>query len=275
MNMRNHAVFDRRSNALVFRLTIATFFVIVTALLAIPSGTRAAATAPAAAPPVAPLADAILTKACGLLTSSDSFSFHADILFDQLLPSQVKVQFAAAMDYAVQRPDELAVVYDSDIGAKRIWYHGKTLTIYDPPHAVYAVATVPDSIEDMFEYVAKNYHLTMPLADLAYSDPCAMVRKRVIFGGYIGVNNVNGVACDHVAFSSKNVDLQLWVDHTGKPILRKIVITYRSQPGSPEFIAFLSNWKYGAKIPGSHFKPELPASAKRIEFLQVKEAAKP
>jgi hypothetical protein len=274
MNIRNHPASDDCAWALVFRRIIATLFVMAAALLTMPSGTRAAATSPAA-PEVAPLADGILTKACGLLAASDTFSFHADILFDQLLPSQVKVQFAAAMDYTVQRPNELAVVYDSDIGAKRIWYHGKTLTIYDPPHGVYAIATVPDSIEDMFEYVAQNYHLTMPLADLAYSDPCAMVRKRVIYGGYIGINNVNGDACDHVAFSSKNVDLQLWVDHTGKPIMRKIVINYRSQPGSPEFIAFLSNWKFGSKISGSRFKPELPASAKRIEFLQVKEAAKP
>jgi hypothetical protein len=135
MNIRNHASSDYHAGAFVFRRTIATLFVMAAGLLAIPSGTHAAATAPAA-PAVAPLADAILTKACGQLTSSDSFSFHADILFDQLLPSQVKVQFAAAMDYAVQRPDELAVVYDSDIGAKRIWYHGKTLTIYDPPHGV-------------------------------------------------------------------------------------------------------------------------------------------
>jgi hypothetical protein len=164
MHKRNHATIEYRAGAFIFRRTIA-LFMMAAGLWAIPSETRAAATA-AASPAVAPMADQVLTKACGLLSSSDSFSFHADILFDQLLPSQVKVQFAAAMDYAVQRPDELAVVYDSDIGAKRIWYHGKTLTVYDPPHGVYATATVPDSIEDMFEYVAQNYHLTMPLADL-------------------------------------------------------------------------------------------------------------
>lgn len=272
--MRNHTPSDYRAGVVVFRCTIVTFFVIAAGLIAIPSGIRAAA--PASAPPaVAPLADGILTKACGLIASSHSFSFHADILFDQLLPSEVKVQFAAAMDYAVQRPDELAVVYDSDIGEKRIWYHGKTLTIYDPPHGVYAITTVPDNIEEMFEYVAQNYHLTMPLADLAYDDPCALVRKRVIYGGYIGVNDVNGIACDHIALSAKNTDVQLWVDHSGKPILRKIVINYRSQPGSPEYIAFLSDWKFGTPIPISRFKPQLPAKAKRIEFLQVKEAAKP
>jgi hypothetical protein len=274
MYIRKQVASDYSFGALLCRHMIVALLIVATGLLAIPGGTRAAAKAPTT-PSVAPQADAILSKVCSLLKSSDSFSFHADILFDQLLPSQVKVQFAAAMDYAVQRPDELAVVYDSDIGAKRIWYHGKTLTIYDPPHAVYATATVPDSVQEMFEYMAQNYHLTMPLADLAYNDPCTMVRKRVIYGGYIGVNNANDIPCDHVAFSSKNVDLQLWVDHKGKPIIRKIVINYRSQPGSPEFMAFLSNWKFGGKIPGSHFKPELPASAKRIEFLQMKKAAKP
>lgn len=93
----------------------------------------------------------------------------------------------------------------------------------------------------------------------------------MIFGGYVGVNDVNGVACDHLAFSSSEVDLQLWLQHSGKPLPRKIVINYRTTPGSPEYIAMLSDWQFPSKIPAGLFRPHLPKNAKRIDFVKVKE----
>ena len=47
-----------------------------------------------------------------------------------MLPSGVKLQYAAAMDTVIKRPHHLAINYKSDLGAKMIWYDGTTLTIY-------------------------------------------------------------------------------------------------------------------------------------------------
>ncbi len=216
-------------------------------------------------------ADELLNKTCEALGSADAFSFHAEIMFDKVLPHAVKVQYAAEMNFALQRPDELVVDYHSDLGGKQLWYQGGTLTIFDEPHLMYASMKVPSSIDAMLDQVEQTEHLTLPLSNLAYSDPCLRIRKQIIYGGYVGVNDVNGVECDHVAFSSSNIDLQLWLDRSGKPVPRKMVINYRTEPGSPEFIAVLSDWKFPKQIADSHFRAELPKDAKRIEFLKVKE----
>ena len=245
----------------------------VGAALADPSGAASPAAAPVQAAPVAkidPQADELLTKTCEALGSADAFSFHAEIMFDQVLPHQVKVQYAAEMNFALQRPDSLMVDYHSDLGSKQLWYQGDTLTIFDGPHEVYASMKVPTSIDAMLDEVTQTEHLTMPLSNLAYSDPCARIRKAIIYGTYIGVNDVNGVDCDHIAFSSSNIDLQLWLDRSGKAVPRKIVINYRTVPGSPEYIAVLSNWKFPKQISSSKFHADLPKDAKRIEFLKVK-----
>jgi hypothetical protein len=222
---------------------------------------------------VAPAAAKLINETCSVLGSARSFSFHAEILFDQVLPSAVKVQFAAAMDFALQRPDEIAVDYHSDLGAKQIWYKGDMLTVFDPGKLMFATATVPNSIDAMIDQVATEKHLTIPLSDLAYTDPCEPFRKKVDYGAYIGVGDVNGTPCDHLAFSSQTADLQIWIDRSGKPLPRKIVINYRSQPGTPEYIAVLSDWKLPAEIPASRFSPELPKNAMRIDFLTAKEDA--
>jgi len=226
----------------------------------------------ASVPNIDPHADELLSKTCAALGTADAFSFHAEILFDKVLPPAVKVQYAAEMNFALQRPDELVVDYHSDLGGKQLWYKNDTLTIFDEPHEMYASMKVPSSIDTMLDQVERTEHLTLPLSNLAYSDPCQRIRKRIIFGSYIGVNDVNGVDCDHVAFSSRDIDLQLWLDRSGKPVPRKMVINYRTEPGSPEYIAVLSDWKFPKEISDSHFKPQLPKDAKRIEFLKVKES---
>jgi len=226
---------------------------------------------PTPAPKVDPQAADLLTKACNALGSADAFSFHAEVLFDEVLPSAVKVQFAGEINFAVQRPDELAIEYQSDLGGKRLWYQDDTLTIFDQPHQMYASLKVPGSVDAMLDQVSRSQHLTLPLSDLAYSDPCQRIRKQIIYGGYIGVNDVKGVACDHLAFSSSKTDLQLWLDRSGKPVPRKVVINYRSQPGSPQYIAVLSDWKFPREIASNRFRADLPKDAKRINFLKVKE----
>jgi hypothetical protein len=193
----------------VFRVDIVAGILLTAYALASAAETPnpAASPSPAVAPSVAPLADKLLTGACQALASSKAFTFHAEILFDELLPQAVKVQFAGAMDFALQRPDELMVDYRSDLGSKMLWYQGTTLTILDPSHAAYSILSVPGSIDGMLEQVATSQGITIPLSDLAFSDPCQNLRKEIIFGGYIGINDVNGVDGDHLAFSSSREDL--------------------------------------------------------------------
>src|SRR5277367_3729101 len=218
----------------------------VGAALADPSAAASPAAAPvqaAPAPKIDPQADALLTKTCEALGSADAFSFHAEIMFDQVLPHQVKVQYAAEMNFALQRPDSLMVDYHSDLGGKQLWYQGDTLTIFDQPHAVYASMKVPTSIDAMLDEVTQTEHLTLPLSNLAYSDPCATIRKAIIYGTYIGVNDVNGVDSDHIAASSSNVDFELWRTGRYHPLVQRRVTASRFEPGSIQYFATKQNWK--------------------------------
>jgi hypothetical protein len=220
---------------------------------------------------VDPHARQILLRACTVLANSDAFTFHAEITFDRVMPSQVKLQFAGASDYAVRRPNGLAVDFESDLGAKRLWYNGKTITIFDAPTMTYASMPVPPSIDGMLDRVAEMNNLTIPLADLALSNPCENLSKRVLFGSYVGVGDVGGVACDHLAFAQSNIDWQIWIQRSGKPLPRKVVINYRTTPGLPEYVAVLSAWKFPGTIPAARFAVQIPKKAVRIKILDLKE----
>ncbi len=134
---------------------------------------------------VAPQAQETLQRGCDLLTNANAYTFHAEVMFDQVLRSAVKLQFSGALDYAVQRPNELAINYQSDLGAKQFWYDGKTVTLYDVPNHVYSSIAAPDTINAMMDQVMDAHHLSLPLGDMALSNACGKISKQITFGTWV------------------------------------------------------------------------------------------
>ncbi len=89
-----------------------------------------------AAPAVAEQADRLLKQMGAYVGSAQQFTFHADIIFDHVLPSGQKLQYSASEDVALQRPGGLYVEWSSDLGDRQFWYDGKSITLYDPAAAV-------------------------------------------------------------------------------------------------------------------------------------------
>ena len=223
----------------------------------------------------APLIDSrvreVLDNGCRELSRARTVTYHAEITFDSVLPSDVKLQYAAELKAAIRRPNRLAINYKSDVGAKAIWYDGSTLTIYDPVHRVYASTAVPDSIDAMLAQMAEEKNLSIPMEGFDSNNPCERIYRDVKSGKYIGINDVGGVDCDHLAFSQPEADWQLWIDHTGKPLPRKIVINYKKLPSEPQWAAVLSNWHFNRKLRASLFQPKIPKGVIKTSFIGVKE----
>jgi len=230
--------------------------------------------APAAPPVIDPQVRAVLNRVCSELSSAKTITYHAEINFDSVLPSGVKIQYAAEMDTAIKRPDHLAINYKSDLGAKTIWYDGKTLTIFDPAHRAYASIATPDSIDAMFKQVADEKNLSIPLEGLDFNDECGRAYRDIQRAKYIGLNDADGIDCDHLGFIQADTDWQLWVNHNGKPLPRKIVITYKKLPSQPQWSAVFSNWRFNQNLPASLFQPKIPKGAVRATFIGEQEKKK-
>jgi hypothetical protein len=216
----------------------------------------------------------LLKKACATLAAEKNLEFHAEVTFDEVLPSGVKLQYAGALDLARELPDHLAVAFDSDLGSKRFWYDGKTVTLLDSAHKVYGSIPVESSIDGMLTEIQEKAKFTVPLSDFAVADP-AEVLKRAIFGIYVGRGDVDGVTCDHLAFSGAEADFQIWLERGKQALPKKLVITYASLPQSPQYAAVFSDWKFPSEIPASLFEPAIPQGTIRVNFLTIKKEAKP
>jgi hypothetical protein len=224
-----------------------------------------------AAPIIDPRAREILDRACRALSSARTVTYHAEINFDSVLPSHLKLQYAAEIDTAIKRPNRLAINYKSDLGAKALWYNGKTLTMVDFAHGVYTSVAAPDSIDAMLTQVAEERKLSIPLEGFDFNDPCERAYRDIQRGEYIGINDVGGVDCDHLAFIQQQADWQLWVDLGKKPVARKVVINYKNQPSEPQWTAVFSKWSFNRSLPRSLFQSKIPKGMMKTSFVGAPE----
>jgi hypothetical protein len=90
--------------------------------------------------------------------------------------------------------------------------------------------------------------------------------ERVSTAAYVEQAQIAGVSCDHIALRGDQADLQLWVAQGNRPLLQRVVITYRREDGRPQFWANFTEWNLAPKVPDSLFAFTPPKGAVKIAF---------
>lgn len=252
-----------RSHLLV---RVATFVALSAAAFAPVAGFAKDAAEAERKPIIDARADRVLRNMGEFLRDAEQFSLRADVRFDQVLGSGQKVQVSAVQDIAVRRPDRVFVAYEDDLGARRLWYDGKRISMYDIGEHVQASEAMPSKIDATLERLLKVHDFSPPLADLIYSDPYAILSQHAIFGAYLGTSAIDGVRCHHLAFVDASIDWQIWVEDGTQIVPRRFVITYKNRPGSPQFEADLSEWNFSERLPDVLFDPMIPADAVKVDL---------
>lgn len=231
-----------------------------------PAPAVAAPAEPAARPAVDPKADAVLKAAGQALASAKGFTLHAHAMADQVTASGQKIQVARNQVVTVRRPDGLAADVAGDLDDLRFWYDGKRVTVYNKRTNSVGGTDAPPTIDAALDMLATRYGLALPLADLLFADPYKTLVGQVRSGQYVGLGYVLETRCHHLAFRQESVDWQIWIEEGDKPLVRKVVITYKDSPGHPQYTALLSKWDLSAQPADATFKVDVPADAKKVEF---------
>ena len=101
-------------------------------------------------------------------------------------------------------------------------------------------------------------------------DPYALLAPRIEDAFYVGVHTAAGVPCHHVLLIQESVDWQIWIQTGERPLPRKLVITYKDVPGSPQYVAVFTNWEFDPDVPDSLFVFQVPTGAVQVEMVATK-----
>jgi hypothetical protein len=270
------------TNASPLRRAGAAMFAGALATLLAANGTAwaqqpAAAPAPAATP--APTAAAVINakaverlNAMGAhLRSLKAFTVNADVTVEEVLDSGQKVENALTVEIAARMPDKLRVATTSAQRSRKIYYDGKTVTIFGEKLGYYGSFPAPATIAQTADVAAQKYGLEVPLADLFLMGTDKFDTKSITEAIYIGPQLIGGVLCDQLAFRQPGVDWQICIERGKAPLPRKLVVTGTDgDPAQPVRRSILS-WKAGTAPDAAAFTFVPPKGATRIA---VKEAAK-
>jgi len=203
------------------------------------------------------------------LGAAREFSFRANVTYDVVFRNIHKIQYAGIANVAVRRPNKLLVKYSGEERQTRVFYDGRTFTILDPSRMVYTKTKAPPTIDAAVDRIFAQHGFSVPIADFVYEDPYRVLMENVESGFVVGRTWVNGKPVFHLAFTQKEIDWQIWIEEGSRPLPRKLLITYKNEPGSPQYTAILSGWDLQPRLSNSFAEFHPPIGSDEIQFLKT------
>ncbi len=231
--------------------------------------------APANAPTTAPAADQsdpfdIARQMSDFLADQKGFTLVAKDTYETRDEEGEPVRRTNRRTFNLSRPHKLIVDIDGDDGNIRAYYDGHSLSIHHRDANAYSVLTMPSTIDAMLIELAEKYALTLPLADLLYDDVYDAVIGQATHGQIVGTDRIGRYPTHRLLFWNDEIDWELWIDQGDEPLPRKLVITYKTEPGTPRYSAVIRKWQLSPTYPSEHFRFRVPEGAEKVDISPVR-----
>jgi hypothetical protein len=218
----------------------------------------------------------VLRRMTEYLARLPSFTVTFRDGYDVVQSTGQKLEFGETRNVALVRPNHLRVEEVSSDGRRDLAiFDGKTVTAFNADARVYAQAPQPGSIDDTLVYFVRDLRMRMPLALLMTTRLPEELPGRITSLHYVESTEILGEPADHIAGRTANVDFQFWVARGERPLPMRVVITYRNEPGQPQFWANLANWNTAPKLPATTFEFAPPEGSRKIDFAVQARALPP
>ncbi|WP_287461130.1 DUF2092 domain-containing protein [Accumulibacter sp.] len=192
-----------------------------------------------------------------------------DLTGERVLADGQKLQHTATASLDVHRPNRVRAVMHSARSHRELFYDGATVTLFTPAQKYYSTVPFSGTLEELASKLEEKYGVEIPLSDLfTWGTPAAPV-DTIESAMNAGQDFVDGDLCDHFAFRQRRIDWQVWIASGGKPLPRKIVVTYRGDDARPQSISLI-DWNLKPAFKDSEFKFVPPKGATKIEIVPVK-----
>ncbi len=166
-------------------------------------------------------------------------------------------------------PDKLLIRSEGDKGSRDFYYDGKTLSYYSIDRNQFSQVQAPATIMEMIDSVHKTYGIEFPVADFfypAFVDDIIAESKNL---AYLGMTNVDGKECFHIAGSANDKTFQFWISNDAFYLPVKVVIVYTGKEMNPQYEAVLTDWQVNPNLPDAMFEFTSPPRAKKIKMVSL------
>ena len=214
-------------------------------------------------------AKALLLGMAENLAAAKQFSVTMNMSYDAVQKSGQKIEFGETRNIVIQRPNHLRVdARQSDGDESYMVFDGKTIALCSRTENVYSLTPYSGDVNSAIRYAGGRMGIRIPLARMLVTTLARELKQIMGPAEYVEKDVLGKLPLDHIAVRSDAVDLQAWIGADKLP--RRIVLTYKNEPGKPQFRADFTNWNLTPKIGQDTFVFTPPEGAEKIPTLLPK-----
>jgi hypothetical protein len=213
-------------------------------------------------------ADAVasLKRSADFLAAQQNISFRADVAYGVLQSNGQMLEFGGTRDFLMRRPDRLRIEsIDRDGGVTQFVFDGKSILIDMPNEDAYVRIEKPGTYYAAMDYLVDDLGAPAPLEDFTSKNFAEGPVDRIESGFYVQRVMLDDQICEHLAWRTEEVDVQLWVREGEEPVPCRVVITYKKAEGHPEYAADFHDWNFAPEVDDELFTFTPPESAERLQ----------
>ena len=209
-------------------------------------------------------AKALFKAMSDYLAAQSAISFDFDSNLEIVTTQEQKIGLASSGTLTLNRPDKVRMSRTGGFADVEVVFDGKKVTLLGKNDKVFVQEEVSGTIDDLVDDLRNKFHRPVPAADLLMSDVNKQIMPLVTDVKDLGSRVIRGVECDHLAFRTAEVDLQIWIAQGSKPYPCRYVITSPKVAGSPQYTIDVRTWKTGTEVAADSFSLQIPEGAKKL-----------
>jgi len=193
-------------------------------------------------------------------------SFRVRSLVPMNAPSGQYLSFFGQSRVVMQRPDRLFVETRGDLMPNDLYFDGKTVTAVRLGGKFYSRQDVPGgTIDALIDKQYPGSDTLAPFVDTLLADSYGRLTSDLESALLVGQSMVGGARTDHLAFTSKGIDWEIWIG-VQDSLPRRLIASYRSGERQPTFTVEFSDWKLDTAVPAGTFKAPIAKDAVELDF---------
>ena len=220
-------------------------------------------------PEAAAMGERLMRSMSDTLANSKTFSFETNERIEVIAPSGEKRAIHFTRKVTVRRPNALFFELDRagdtplEISA---YYDGRTLSLSEKPDGTWAQTPGPATLDEMLDYVIRQFGLPVPIGDVVYSSPYDAFIGPSTRGGLVARETIDGVRCAKLDYADAFVELRIWLPASGPALPRRLEIVYKQAPTPLVTQLNFTSWKLDVPVNDTMFAFQPPAGGNAIAF---------
>jgi len=209
----------------------------------------------------------LLRRAAVNMRTTKNLDLEAEIDYEVQVNEHLLAQYSGTMQLKMSRPDKLYVAYQDDFDDTKLWINGSNVTYLHETMGLYSQEPAKPGIDETVDDLHLKYELSLPLADVLFSDAFTEAAEFVHSAYDLGTVRLSGTPMRHFAMHGENADIQVWIDLGDEPTIHKIMIIDHGAQFAPRYVVEFTKISRPDRFKKGTFSPKLPKGAQPTKML--------